>query len=332
MLSLFNNQVLNYIAVFLIAVLISFLFCGYLVLRSRKDKIKSRLAGAFIIILFWLIVICFLPLKGALLGALFASLIILFFGLLDDFKNLSPPVQFLGQVLAAVIAISFGILITYITNPFGGIFYFDFLKIAGVSLASFFITLLWFLVVMNAMNWLDGLDGLSGGVSAISAMALFFLSIAPFVNQPQTALLALILAGIVFGFLVFNTYPSKILMGTSGSMFLGFILATIAIISGGKIATAALVMGLPLLDFVFVIIKRLKEGQPIWKGDRRHLHYLLEKRGFTTRQIVIFYYLIAGIFGIAALLTASFGKLVLLGFLIVFGLVIWRLTLKTVNS
>ncbi len=329
MLTIFNNQILNYITVFLVAFLLSSLFSGYLYLRSRKDSEKSRLGGAFMILVFWIVVICFLPLKGALLGAFLASVVILIFGLTDDFKSLSPLTQFLGQVLTAVVAISFGLLITYMTNPSGGIFYFDFLKVAGVSIASFFVTLLWFLVMMNAMNWLDGLDGLAGGVSAISAMTLFFLSIARFVNQPETALLALILAGAIFGFLMFNLNPSRILMGTSGSMFLGFMLATIAIISGGKIATAALVMGLPLLDFVFVIIRRLKEGQPIWRKDKRHLHYLLEKRGFSVRQIIIFYYLIAGIFGIAALLTQSFGKFVLLGFLIVLGLVIWKFTLKS---
>lgn len=334
MLTFFNNQTFNYISVFLIAFLLNFFLCGYLVLRTKKNNKKSRLGGVFIIISFWLVLAIFLPIKGPLLGAFLASLVILVFGVADDFKNLHPGIQFAGQILAAVVAVSSGFLITYITNPFGGIFYFDsstgasakvdFFQVAGVSLVAYSITLLWFLVMMNTMNFLDGLDGLASGVSVISAMTLFFLSITSFVNQPGTAKISLILAGVIFGFLIFNLYPAKIYMGTSGSVFLGFILALLAIYAGAKIATAALVMGLPLLDFVFVILRRLKDGVPIWRADKRHLHYLLKERGFSERQIVIFYYFVSFALGVAAVLTESFGKLMLAGFLIILGLIIWR--------
>jgi len=118
----------------------------------------------------------------------------------------------------------------------------------------------------------------------IAKITLFFLSISNLVNQPPLGIISIILAGAVLGFLVFNFHPAKIFMGTSGSMFLGFILATLAIFSGGKIATALLVMGFPVMDAIWVIAQRIKSGKSPFKGDARHLHYRLLEKGWTRKK------------------------------------------------
>ncbi len=170
---------------------------------------------------------------------------------------------------------------------------------------------------MNAMNWLDGLDGLAGGVGFIGAITLFFLSISNLVNQSPLGIISIILAGAILGFLIFNFYPAKIFMGTSGSMFLGFILAVLAIFSGGKIATALLVMGFPILDAVWVIAQRIKSGKSPFKGDARHLHYKLLEKGWPQKKVVLFIYSICIIFGVSAILFQNINKLFALAILFI---------------
>lgn len=160
------------------------------------------------------------------------------------------------------------------------------------------------------------MDGLVTGISAIGALVLFALSLSPEVNQPQTALLAITFCGALLGFLILNTYPAKIFLGESGSTFAGFMLAILAVVSGGKIATAILVMGLPILDMIWVIVQRVFHGQSPFQGDRRHLHYRLTDLGFSEAQAVLFLYAITGIFGATALFLQSMGKLIALVILV----------------
>jgi len=171
---------------------------------------------------------------------------------------------------------------------------------------------------MNVMNWLDGLDGLAGGVGFIGAITLFFLSISHLVNQPPLGIISIAVAGAILGFLFFNFYPAKIFMGTTGSMFLGFILAVLAIFSGGKIATALLIMGFPILDAVWVIAQRIKAGESPFKGDTRHLHYKLLERGWPQRRVVLFVYLICLSFGISAIVFQDLNKIFSLIVLFIF--------------
>jgi UDP-GlcNAc:undecaprenyl-phosphate GlcNAc-1-phosphate transferase len=164
---------------------------------------------------------------------------------------------------------------------------------------------------------LDGMDGLVTGISTIAALVIFGLSLTPQVMQEQTAMLAITLAGSLLGFLILNFYPAKIFLGESGSTFTGFMLAVLAIVSGGKMAITLLVMGIPLLDMIWVIYKRIRSGRSPFSGDREHLHFKLLEVGLSQPQAVIFLYALSAIFGIAGLFLQSRGKLIALSILVI---------------
>ena len=197
--------------------------------------------------------------------------------------------------------VGFGIKIHWFANPLGG------LNIELGNWTYLFVPL-WIVLIINVVNWLDGIDGLAVGVSSIASLVLGFLSLTPFVSQTSTALMAFLLAGASLGFLIFNFNPAKIFLGDSGSMFLGFMLAIFAIISGGKLATAGLVLGLPILDAFWVIIRRLYHHQAPWRADRLHLHHRFLDAGFSQRQTVFIMYAISATFGVIALATRTSGK------------------------
>ncbi|NOQ68295.1 hypothetical protein GQ568_02540 [Patescibacteria group bacterium] len=321
-----------YLKPFLIALILSLVFTKALILFGRKyklyDKIKAnkihqkniaRFGGVAIIISFLLAIflsgdLAFDNLKW---GIVISCLVILFFGLYDDLKDLSWKKQLLGQVVVVLIMIYAGLQVDYIANPFGGAefrldaFQYSILNTQYSILGSLFI-LFWIVGFMNVMNWLDGLDGLAGGVGFIGAVTLFFLSISGLVNQPPLGIISITVAGAILGFLIFNFNPAKIFMGTSGSMFLGFILAILAIFSGGKIATALLIMGFPILDAVWVIVQRIKAGKSPFQGDDCHLHYKLLKNGWSQKKVVLFIYLICLSFGVSAIVFQSLGKILAL--------------------
>ena len=337
-----------YLKPFLIALISSLVFTKALILFARKyklyDEIKenkihqkniARFGGVAIIVSFLLAIF----LSGDLVfdslkwGVVICSLVILFFGLYDDLKNLSWKKQLLGQLIVVLVMIYAGLSVDYIANPFGGAeFRLDQVQYsifppeadqpwAGniqYSLFGSLFILFWIVGFMNVMNWLDGLDGLAGGVGTIGALTLFFLSISSLVNQPPLGIISIALAGAILGFLFFNFYPAKIFMGTSGSMFLGFILAVLAIFSGGKIATALLIMGFPILDAVCVMAQRIKAGESIFKGDTRHLHYKLLEQGWSQRKVVLFIYLVCLSFGVSAVIFQGLGKFLALVVLFVF--------------
>ena len=290
-------------------------------LNSRKIHKKNivRLGGTVVIISFLAGVflskeLVFDNLKW---GIVISSLIILFFGVWDDIKNLSWKKQLIGQIIIVLIMIYAGLNVDYIANPFGANeirldqFHFSLFTIQFSIFGSLFI-LIWIISFMNVMNWLDGIDGLAGGVGFIGVITLFFLSISTLVNQPPLGIISIALAGSILGFLIYNFYPAKIFMGTSGSMFLGFMLAVIAIFSGGKTATALLVMGFPILDAGWVIIQRIKNKQSVFLSDNRHFHYRLLEQGWSQRKIVLFIYVICLIFGMSALAFQTMGKVLAL--------------------
>lgn len=241
---------------------------------------------------------------GLIIGGSLACL----FGLRDDFSELSFKTQSFFQVSLAVILFVFGTRITTLKNPFGDAVIFSEHPVAIIF--GFLLLLLWLLLVMNAVNWLDGLDGLLGGVSLITFIIIFFLSVKPEVNQPPIAILAVIGAGIALGFLVFNIYPARILAGTSGSLFIGLFITTLAVIAGTKIATALLVLSLPIADALWVIGERIRSGESIFHPDQRHLHYKLRELGWTERQIAGFFFVLTGLVGAIALSTEALGKFI----------------------
>jgi UDP-GlcNAc:undecaprenyl-phosphate/decaprenyl-phosphate GlcNAc-1-phosphate transferase len=188
-------------------------------------------------------------------------------------------------------------------------------------------------LTMNAMNLLDGLDGLCGSVTFVTLMTIFFLSLKPEVNQPPIAIVAIVGAGAVAGFLVLNAPPAKILAGTVGSMFLGFLVAVLAVIAGTKIATALLVLSIPIADAVWVVGQRIRAGVPIFRPDRRHLHYRLRDLGWSERKIMGAFTVVTSFIAFIALNTQAVGKLfaiiMVLAIVFVFLFVVERLTVRT---
>jgi UDP-GlcNAc:undecaprenyl-phosphate GlcNAc-1-phosphate transferase len=240
-------------------------------------------------------------------GLVVGSAVVFGLGVYDDRRELGPVTQLVVQLVAAGIAVYFGVAIGEIANPFGGMIVFP----LAVTIAF---TLFWLVGMMNTVNWLDGLDGLAGGVTVIVSVLLFAHSYR--LGQHSVALLPLALAGCVLGFLPFNFFPAKIFMGTSGSAFLGFAVGTLAIIGGAKMATALLVLGIPILDVAWQIIHRLRLRRSPFLGDRGHLHHRLLDLGLSQRRVVLLFYLLCASFGALALVLGSgLQKLVVLLFM-----------------
>jgi UDP-GlcNAc:undecaprenyl-phosphate GlcNAc-1-phosphate transferase len=164
---------------------------------------------------------------------------------------------------------------------------------------------------------LDGLDGLVTGVIGIGAILIFFVANQGQLPQPEVAILAIILFGTCLGFLIWNWHPAKIFLGEGGSLLTGFLLGALAIISGSKIATTLLVMGVPMLDVIRVVIIRIRKGNSIFVGDNEHLHFRLLVSGFNQRQAVLLLYAISFTFGMTTLFLQDSQKIIALLFLFV---------------
>jgi len=254
-------------------------------------------------------------------------IILLVGGVWDDFEKISWKKQLLFQSLAALLAVFVGDTISHVRLPGGGVFFFP--PFFSAILAYF-----WIILVIEALNWLDGVDGLSGSVSLIALFTLGALGLTLIVNQPSTTLLCLIIAGALLGFLFFNfpftTYlnaagPARVCLGSSGIWILGFLIAVISIYSGGKVATTALVLGIPIIDFVFVSLERMLVGKaPVFGGDRLHLHERLIDQGWSPMKITLVFSSFSFILGISALLSQTQGKYFLfipaVGFFLFFAL------------
>lgn len=233
-------------------------------------------------------------LTGLLIGSTFMVIV----GLIDDRRELSPLPQFVSQLAAAGIACLFLIFIERVMNPFN-----DQMMIFPWPLIVGF-TFFWIVGMVTTVNWLDGLDGLAGGVTAIACAVLTIHMVRE--GQYSVALLPLALLGSLLGFLPYNFHPARIFMGSSGSFFLGFAMGTLSIISGAKMATVLLVMGVPIIDVAWQILSRWRrEASAPWQGDLGHLHYKLLECGLSQRQIVGLMYAFSACFGLAALVISS---------------------------
>ncbi|MBU6447369.1 undecaprenyl/decaprenyl-phosphate alpha-N-acetylglucosaminyl 1-phosphate transferase [Patescibacteria group bacterium] len=249
-------------------------------------------------------------------GMFIGASILMIGGFLDDKYSLKPRLQIISPVLAALAVVysGIGVGITILSNPLGGHFNLAF-SVFGISASAIFI-FIFVLGMIYTTKFLDGMDGLASGISAIAGLTLFFLSLTPRISQSITASLAIIFTGAVVGFLVFNFNPASIFLGESGSTLLGFMLAVFSVLLGGKIATAILVMGIPILDVAWVIARRIWYGTSPFKADRKHLHFRLLDIGFSQRQTVLILYFIAAVFGVVTLFLQSLGKLIALLILI----------------
>jgi len=250
--------------------------------------------------------IIFIPMTNIVIAVLFAASVALIIGVLDDKYDISPYIRFSINILCAVLVVGIGVNIPFITNPFGGILYFD-----NFGILSDLIAVLWIVWVMNMLNWSKGVDGQMPGIVAISAIIIGILSLrfTP-VDQTSTitATLSFIIAGASLGFLIFNFYPAKIFPGY-GATAIYLLLAVTSILSSAKLATAILVMGVPMTDGIFTIFRRVFSGKsPFWH-DKKHLHHLLLGLGMGQRSIALFYWIISAILGTLALILEAKAKL-----------------------
>lgn len=223
--------------------------------------------------------------------------------LYDDLIGIAPVPKLAWQLLAASLIIlprlrgeEHGLVIEQFTNPFGGV-------VEVPLLLAFGITFLWIVGMMNTLNFVDGLDGLAASITLIASVVLFIHTFFRPEGNPQftISLLAVALGASVLAFLPFNWHPSKILMGDTGAMFLGFTLAVVAIIGGAKIATALLALWVPIVDVAWVIIFRLLHGRSPLKADRGHLHHRLLDLGWSQQQIVLLFAGLSALLGAASL-------------------------------
>ncbi len=249
-------------------------------------------------------------------GIISGGLILIIGGILDDKFSLPPKILWLFPALASaiVVASGIGVGITHLSNPFGHSIYIGYtLKLSAVSFKlSAVLAWLWMMGMIFTTKFLDGLDGLCAGVAFIGGLTMFALSLGPKINQPETASIAIIFSGAILGYLIYAFYPATIFLGEGGSTFLGFMLAVLSIILGAKIATALLVMGIPILDVAWVITLRLWYHRSPFKGDRQHLHFRLLDIGLSQRQTVLVLYAISAVFGVTAVFLQSRGKLIAL--------------------
>ncbi|WP_110928376.1 glycosyltransferase family 4 protein [Bacillus massiliglaciei] len=266
--------------------------------RKVHMKLMPRMGGLSIFISFMIAFFLFIPHTALHMPLLTGALVIIAVGIADDIYELRPAPKFLGQIVAALIIVLWGGLeVEFIKLPFGGEIQF------GVFSIPF--TILWVVMIMNAINFIDGLDGLAGGVSSIAMVTIGIMAL--IMNDVFVAAVALITLGSTLGFLKYNFHPAKIFMGDTGSMFLGFIIAVLSL-SGFKNITVIslivpiIILGVPISDTFFAIIRRLVHKKPISAPDKSHLHHCLLNSGFTHRQTVLIIYAMAASFGMAAII------------------------------
>lgn len=272
----------------------------------------------------------FLPLDQHLKGILLGATLLAFVGILDDRLDLNPYLRLITCFLAAGLVVASGIGITFITNPFNGIINLN-------PLLATFIALFWIVFLTNTVNWSKGFDGQLPGIVTIAALtvALFSLRYSADITQWPIAILASITAGAYLGFLLFNFYPQKIMPGYGGGTLAGFMIAVLTILSTSKILTGMVVLGVPLIDAGYSIIRRILSGRsPVW-GDRGHLHHkLLDEWHWGKRRAAVFYWLITTFLGVAALRLNSqqkFYTIVMLA-VIIGGLFLWFRFLSTYSK
>ncbi|MDP2585813.1 MAG: MraY family glycosyltransferase [Candidatus Levybacteria bacterium] len=274
-------------------------------------KITPRGGGIPLFVGIVLTGIFFLPFSETVVALFTAGLIALLIGILDDKYDISPYVRFIGNIVVALIVVRSGITIPFITNPFGGIFYLNSVILPFSIALSDVVAMLWIIWVMNMLNWSKGVDGQMPGIVAISAITIGLLSLR-FAGSDHFSKIAVdlsfIIAGASLGFLIFNFHPAKIFPGY-GATAIYLLLSAASILSGAKLATAILVMGVPMIDGLFTIIRRLLSGRsPFWH-DKKHLHHLLLGFGVSQRYIALFYWIISAILGVLALVLSSREKL-----------------------
>lgn len=302
----------------------------------KRHPIPYSVGIVFYIVVF-LAAIFFVKMTPIIVGLLASGGLIVLVSFIDDRKRVSPWIRLIIQIAAAVILVYAGLKIQVISNPFGPTpFFLDTIKImiAGheIWLLSLAAVVFWMVLMMNVVNWIDGIPGLASGISTIAQFSLFFLSLKQFHVVDQSAIITLssVLGASTLAFLFFDFAKPKVLMGDTGSMFLGFMLGALSMIAGGKFATALLIMGFPVLDLFVVIIGRALRGKSPLHWDYSHLHHRLLQAGFTPEKALIFNYIFSLSFAFVALnLDSTFTKFIALAIImILLAITLWYVTRK----
>jgi len=257
-------------------------------------------------------------------------------GLIDDVRGMNPYLRLGINFLAVGIIVASGIGIAFISNPFGGIIDLSQPRLGFDLLGSHheiwiladLFALLWIPILMNAINWSSGVDGQISGVVMIAALIVGIISLtySADITQWPVATLAFALAGAFAGLTVFHFYPQKIMPGYSATSLAGLLLGVISILATAKVGTILVVLAVPLIDFIYLTIKRIVSGKsPVW-GDRDHLHHTLLKMGWGKRRIALFYWLVTAILGVAAVKFEARSKLFIMIGLVILMLVfvLWQ--------
>ena len=266
--------------------------------RKVHASVMPRIGGLAIFGAFLIGYLILRPTDEHAAGILVGAVIIIIVGFLDDMLEITAKAKLAGQLAAAVIVVTWGGLqIDFINLPFFGQFDFGYLSIP--------ITIIWIIGITNAINLIDGLDGLAAGVSTIALISITVMAM--IMGNVFVVAIAAILAASSLGFLLFNFHPAKIFMGDTGSLFLGFMISVLALLGFKNVAVVSLVipiimLGVPISDTFFAIVRRIRMKQKITAPDKSHLHHCLLRSGFSHRQTVLVIYGLAILFGVAAIL------------------------------
>lgn len=304
--------------------------------------VVPRAGGIALLIPFVVSTLIFVPMSQIVVGVLLGAILIVVLGILDDKLDLAPSIRLIAIFAIVGLVILFGLGIPYISNPFGGVIQLDQFKFTyelfgeqkEFLILSNIFALIWISAIMNFVNWSSGVDGQLPGFTAIACVFLGLLALrftAHEISSQSVALLAFIAAGAFIGFFPWHFYPQKIMPGFSGGALAGFLLGVLSILSWGKIGTMALVLAVPLVDALYIIVRRISSGKSPLKGDAGHFHHRLLEVGWGKRRIAIFYIIVSILFGIVALYLESTQKV--LAFLTVgILLALFIITLNTVKK
>ncbi len=242
-------------------------------------------------------------------------------GVLDDALQLRARWQLLTQVAVSLIPVAAGLTVTYLNNPVGP----GRIDLSGPFAVGF--TMIWIIGMINSINFIDGLDGLSSGIALIAAATLGLISFTTAVAEPMVGVLCFVLAGALLGFLRWNFHPAVIFIGTSGVMFVGYTLAILAILGTAKVAVALLVLGVPIIDTFWIIVRRLATGHSPFTPDRGHIHHRLLDMGLSHAQTVLVIYGLCIVLAVLSLVLSGSGQVyAFLGLGLAFGLGLFFLT------
>jgi len=303
--------------------------------RRMHKKPIPLLGGVSLYISVIIGLILFVPLTTEMKAVIVGATVMFLAGIKDDIKGTTAKEKLIYQLIAASIVIAFGVKIEFLTNPFsstGSIIYLGWLSIP--------LTFFWIVGITNTLNLIDGLDGLAAGVSFISSLS--FIIVAALYGHFGIATLASLIAGATLGFLPYNFNPAKIFMGDTGALFLGFILSIISIEGVMKsVATISfvvpiIILGLPIFDTTFAILRRFINGQSIMEADKKHLHHRLLEHGYSHKKTVLILYMISAIFSFFAIIVSrinsKFALFVAAGVFVVAVLLASRIGLFSSNS